>query len=308
MKSKQKRHGGTEKNLKKKSCKRVQPGRKPRSAKQNPLFSRSEKRRFKNKARKKVKAGARSLFSRIFNVPLSKGLGGKAPSSRKRRSTSKPAEENNDVFSALLNLGYKRDVARSAASQARSGNLDHDIRHALGLLSKRNPAPKHRRNGTSEDEETRKARKVFRGFHQADPDKVTTVTEKLHDAGKYALLGRLFRYEMQSGHKLECWDANINLTSDPDARQLFLWGGNQDLEHALRSFGVRSRVQLVDLGEIKKIWYVAQKGMHNFQPTEYHHRFGEDGGQRPRLMYDRKNKKQFIVGGDYKIESRGIVN
>jgi len=115
---------------------------------------------------------------------------------------------------------------------------------------------------------------------------------------------------------MDCWDANVMLCADPPSdpkdklgRQLFLYGGSQDLEWALKKdFNIHSNVQLVVLGQIDFIYYVTRKSLYDFELDSFIHEFGEEGGEKPLLLYDRLNKKQWIVGGDYTITERGIEN
>ena len=145
---------------------------------------------------------------------------------------------------------------------------------------------------------------------------------------KFWLLGRLQGYDLHqfplyrdgagknTRPNMDTWNANISLCCDPPqtskdkcGRQLFLHGGNQDLEWALsQHFDIHSNVQLVVLGTIDRIWYVTKKSFDNFETSSYIHRFGEEGGEKPLLLYDRLNKKQWIIGGDYEVKPEGIAN
>ena len=42
--------------------------------------------------------------------------------------------------------------------------------------------------------------------------------------------------------------------------------------------------------------------------TSYWHVFGEEGGEKPILVYAKLNERMQLVGGSYKVEDRGIVN
>jgi len=43
-------------------------------------------------------------------------------------------------------------------------------------------------------------------------------------------------------------------------------------------------------------------------PSTYRHKFGEEGGKRPRLAVDPKTRDLHIVGGSYAVEREGIVD
>ena len=64
---------------------------------------------------------------------------------------------------------------------------------------------------------------------------------------------------------------------------------------------------LVDLGELHAVDYEEAKRADGPRTGIYRHHFGEEGGQRPRLTTDRYGRLR-ILGGDYTVESRGIVD
>ncbi|HKW76193.1 MAG TPA: hypothetical protein VJN64_11765, partial [Terriglobales bacterium] len=307
-----------------------------RDSKKNGLFSRAEKQQFKRRLKQKIKSGARRGLAKLFRHRNSPPSSASAPKLSGLRA---------DVVSALINQGWKRADAQRAAAAASGNDFNSLFRDALkqrknpartfyfvkygggkysrgfgtkaaaqryakrtgGTIFTAGPARKKRkRNG---DPALDKAAAVFRKFHGADPNKVIEIEEQLKDSGQYAQLGQLLQLDMYHGPELNCRNAGIRLCSDPDGNQLCCIGGNQDIEAGLGPmFGLNTNARLVDLGEINKVWYLAQKSMHGFEPIEYHHRFGEEGGSRPRLMYDRDNKKLFIIGGDYEIKAVGIKN
>ena len=63
---------------------------------------------------------------------------------------------------------------------------------------------------------------------------------------------------------------------------------------------------LVELGRLDAIEYATTKKGDG--PSVYRHKFGEEGGRRPRLAVDVDNKRLHVVGGDYTVEPRGIVD
>jgi len=76
---------------------------------------------------------------------------------------------------------------------------------------------------------------------------------------------------------------------------------------------VDGNTRMVEIGEIVTISYFADKH-HLSGPEEqkkgmhYIHELGEETGVRPILVYDRVNKQMGVVGGEYRVEDRGIVN
>jgi hypothetical protein len=93
-------------------------------------------------------------------------------------------------------------------------------------------------------------------------------------------------------------------------------GGDQslDLEDLqVSELEIETNKRYVQIGEVFSISYFADKH-HLTGPksqaygTEYIHEFGEDGGDRPILVYDARDKKMKLVGGSYKVEEEGIKN
>lgn len=63
---------------------------------------------------------------------------------------------------------------------------------------------------------------------------------------------------------------------------------------------------LAELGKLESVTYATHKKGDG--PSSYTHEFGEEGGKRPSLAVDVKSKRLHIVGGDYRVERRGIVD
>jgi hypothetical protein len=105
--------------------------------KENPLFTRSEKKRVRRKVVHKIKGAARTGIARLFGIPLSPGLGGSTPRKAGHRSP-KPATRSlrADVVSALQNEGYSKRQAEQMIPSAQAGeSFDSLFRRAV----KKNP-------------------------------------------------------------------------------------------------------------------------------------------------------------------------
>lgn len=63
---------------------------------------------------------------------------------------------------------------------------------------------------------------------------------------------------------------------------------------------------LAELGRLEAVEYFTNKKGDG--PSIYRHAFGEEGGKKPRLAVDTKTSTLHIVGGDYTVEDRGIVD
>jgi hypothetical protein len=110
-------------------------------------------------------------------------------------------------------------------------------------------------------------------------------------------------------------DEVCSLCSSPDGKQLFIIGGGQEIDPEEIEWLDEDELshELVTLGEIFSVTYFTDKHhlegpKYQEEGCEYIHKFGEDGGVRPLLVYDSRNKRLQISGGSYKIESEGIKN
>jgi len=107
----------------------------------------------------------------------------------------------------------------------------------------------------------------------------------------------------------------VILCSTPDRKQLVLIGGDQELD--LEEFDWLSNEErdkdLVEIGPIYSICYFTDKHHLSGPKSQksgvpYDHKFGEDNGKKPMLVYDQDNQRCLIVGGTYRVEKEGIKN
>jgi hypothetical protein len=84
----------------------------------------------------------------------------------------------------------------------------------------------------------------------------------------------------------------------------FHWGRKP--RRIVRVKPARRPRELVKLGSLEAVTYGTTKGSEGY--AHYEHEFGEEGGKKPALAMDPKNKRLHIVGGDYDVEDRGIVD
>ena len=75
-----------------------------------------------------------------------------------------------------------------------------------------------------------------------------------------------------------------------------------------RTRTVRTRVpkELAELGRLESITYSTNKRGDGL--SHYVHEFGEEGGRKPRLAVDADTRDLLIVGGDYDVQAKGIVD
>lgn len=73
-----------------------------------------------------------------------------------------------------------------------------------------------------------------------------------------------------------------------------------------RTVRTRAPRALAELGKLENVTYSTNKKGDG--PSHYVHQFGEEGGRKPGLAVDVDTRDLVIVGGDYDVQSRGIVD
>ena len=180
-------------------------------------------------------------------------------------------------------------------------------------------ARSHRRN----PDESSQAVKLFESFHGKSPKEIIEAQRSSVMREDYTALGTLIALGFDGGGFSESalvnkWEKcpnisfqgdHVKLASSPNGRQLYLIGGNQNLDAALNDFeGVDPRKDLIDLGDVFFVVYLARKVHSNFEPTEWVHRFGAKTDSLPRLVYDKLKKEITLVGGEYFIDTKAGVS
>ena len=189
--------------------------------------------------------------------------------------------------------------------------------HASAKLHKvgRHPAPRtqhpaRRRKNLDEIDEAQKLYEAFQG-------KAATEVLDLHEPDAvrddFAKLGWLISLRIQPRTTDKAIDLNFKadkviLASNAEGSQLYALGGKQDLNGCLKLFQTDESKDFVELGEAESVVYLTRKAQANFELSEFEHEFGEEGGELPFLFYNRLQKRIFFVGGDYTVESPGIIN
>lgn len=99
-----------------------------------------------------------------------------------------------------------------------------------------------------------------------------------------------------------------DVASEPNGKQLYIVGGNQNIDSKLGELGADSEKELIDCGFCYVIEYYTQKHFDRQRPIDYFHRLGEKSGVPPRLFYWRTAHLLQLVGGEYFVTARGIEN
>lgn len=105
-------------------------------------------------------------------------------------------------------------------------------------------------------------------------------------------------------------EALVHLFCSPDGKQFYLRGGDQEIDLGILGMGPGTdwfRDQMV-IGQGKEITYRDRKKFHRFQLTDYYHKLGEETKVKPWVTFDTLNKKLGILGGQYRVETKELVD
>lgn len=201
-----------------------------------------------------------------------------------------------------------------------SANFDANIARTRG--KKKNYSKRRTHNP---GEAIERAEEISEMWHGRDIEEYVDVVEEMNYDSAGAILGKLEELEIlcsdncEEGVPLNWEEQNEEkkpwLVCDPRGKQLMVIGGDQYLSDAdLVAMGL-SEVDIdrtmICVGEINAIAYFADKHhlegpKYQSKGTVYMHEAGEEGGLLPYLVYDRRNRKMFIVGGSYTITEEGL--
>lgn len=167
--------------------------------------------------------------------------------------------------------------------------------------------PLRRRNPASDDDGDTDARALYQGFH-GEPSAETITAHGTSDIPRVVTaLGELTEMTLASGSVLSFDGKGFLLTSNPAGTQLYIVGAPASFtSDDLGEFDTTK--DLIDLGPVKYIVYRTEKGFDKFKSYEYKHKLGEESGDRPTLIYDRRNHRLLLAGGNYEVRPEGIVD
>jgi hypothetical protein len=155
------------------------------------------------------------------------------------------------------------------------------------------------------------AARLSEQFHGRPARTVRDVAEVYDEPTVLADLGKLIELHVRlaDGSKATLgFPDNVRLASTPEGGSLYLVGGDQSLD--LKRLGLDEYLPKdhVIVGLVQRIVYFTSKAFHNFEPTEYTHKFGEEGGGCPTLVCDVRSRKLYLIGGSYVVKPEGIRN
>lgn len=200
----------------------------------------------------------------------------------------------------------RRKAARKNGKKTRAKNSSKRHNSPRGMR-RTGKNPRRRRNQNEMDAAIEK----FTEFHGKPPSRIIEYEiDDTHYPDNLAEMGKLkeLRFDLDSSNRdfpLRSF-GQCQATCTPDGRNIYFIGGDQSL--TLENLDIASDKDAIELGPCTYIEYHTVKGFHDFEPTDYHHRFGEEDGIMPVLCYDRLNRSLFLVGGNYSVRPEGIVN
>ncbi len=192
---------------------------------------------------------------------------------------------------------------------------------------RKNPSDYFDNDTENENDTESKAAELSRRFHGRANETVSEIDELETYIENLAELGDLIELEVMVNED-EIVPISFSYDNDkkivsvcctPDGKNLEFVGGDQDLgdlsdltkQGITLEYEENTGKRLVDIGEVFSISYYTDK--HHLEGPksqangeEYIHEFGEQGGIRPRLVYDTLNKKISLVGGSYEVREEGI--
>jgi hypothetical protein len=169
--------------------------------------------------------------------------------------------------------------------------------------------PRRRRHDRNPSE-TEQAVSLFESFHGKNANQITEKHVSAVIRKDYTALGDLVSLKIKTpigGHAVFNFEGDgVKLASSPNGKQLYCIGGNQNLAPMLDA--ASREKDLIDLGECTEVAYLARKIHSNYEPVEWFHKFGENTGVKPQLMFNKLQKQIFFIGGEYFIDPKVDVS
>jgi hypothetical protein len=258
---------------------------------------------------------------RQCRCPFCKRARGENPTSRRKASGVTAPPRKGGVSARRLsrkkkNLGEELIIFGNPSRGKKGKKVSKRRRQAtLPKRIKRAASPRRVRKNPAGSEGH--AVKLFERFHGRQAQEILGRHAWAPEKGTYTVVGDLVAIGLDDcglkGEDLaQKWEKScqfisfhndgVKLASSPDGRQLYFIGGNQNLEKQLEDLADDPTKDLIDLGDAYFVTYDARKIHTKFVPTEYTHAFGEGGGTRPRLGYNRAKRELFLTGGKYFID------
>jgi hypothetical protein len=232
--------------------------------------------------------------------------------SKRPQSKKTPRQKHLAAMKKTVRTGKGHAKLEKRRAQLKKKNAGpRSVRKSKKEMKRMLPGFKRKSSrGRRNSEDMTAAERMYETFHQRPPGSIVEYDELVNYPDRFAELGKLIELRVFLD------DANRDFrftrfgdckaVSTPDGNNIYFVGGDQSID--LESLEISSDKDTIELGPCTYICYHTVKGFHDFEPTNYWHRFGEENGVFPRLGYDRLNKRLFLIGGDYQVKRPGIVN
>lgn len=182
-------------------------------------------------------------------------------------------------------------------------------------LERRNPSALS--TLSTDSEEYSQAKQIAELFHGRPVKEEITLTEQIREHDWLWRIGPLVKLKIRTltkrsatlpFHQTE--EGMVHLFCSPDGKQLYLRGGDQELDLKALDMGEGTewyRDHML-IGEAKEITYRDKKKFHKFKLVDYFHKLGEVTKKKPMLAYNALAKRLEILGGQYKVETDELVD
>lgn len=170
---------------------------------------------------------------------------------------------------------------------------------------------------STDSEEYSQAKQIAELFHGRPVKEEITLTEQIREHDWLWRIGPLVKLKIRTltkrsatlpFHQTE--EGMVHLFCSPDGKQLYLRGGDQELDLKALDMGEGTewyRDHML-IGEAKEITYRDKKKFHKFKLVDYFHKLGEVTKKKPMLAYNALAKRLEILGGQYKVETDELVD
>jgi hypothetical protein len=202
-----------------------------------------------------------------------------------------------------------------ASRKLKKGGLTRAERQRLTGVARGHQHMKDRLRASRNPSETEQAVSLYGIFHGKDAQEILEKHRSAAIRSDYTALGDLEYLQVQTplGQKVtfQFEGDHVKLASSPDGKQLYCIGGNQNIAPCLDKDSLAK--DIIDVGDCVEVAYTARKIHSNYEAVEWYHKFGEDSGALPRIVFDKLKKELFFAGGEYFIDvnvaiSPGIEN
>jgi hypothetical protein len=263
-------------------------------------WTRRPKTRRKRAIRRRTRKNAIGPLAILDALSDLKGLGVGGKKGKRRNATLDVATFRKALAKLYPGKRPERLTRRQLA------NAIHEAQAMQGKAKRGNPTKRNYADATD----------LYTEFHGRTPHRVTDTglaTADYDGHPELAQLGKLVSLTIGgSGWRKKIqWESREapDLAATPNGKQLYIIGGSQNLDSAVDKLPTKQLSNhRVLIGSAYQIEYFTQKHFDNFQPVTYYHSFGEDSGERPHVVYDRRKKRIHLVGGAYVVKPEGIVN